>query len=80
MANFEEKFNKLHNRNMNNIMMKGTGNYLTIVIDLEEEARLSRSGKTMVVATTGGEKKIQERPDIFISINCYKKFKKDGNI
>lgn len=76
MTILKENYNKLHNRNMHNIMMKRDGRYLTIVIDLEEaETRPSSTGKSEIIASTGGNKKVQARPDIFVGVTCFKKLK-----
>lgn len=45
------------------------GSILTIVIDLDAKAEPSKSGKTLIVASTGGNKLIG---DIVIGLNAYR--------
>ncbi|MDE3023514.1 MAG: hypothetical protein KGI54_16970 [Pseudomonadota bacterium] len=56
---------------MQNIEMKKDGNILTIKIDLSERHGKSSSGKSVVVATTGGNASVPGAEDIKIGINCY---------
>ena len=46
-------------------------NQLQIVVDLEETYGKSKSGKTIVVASTKGNKRI-EGTDCFLGLNVYK--------
>ena len=39
---------------MNNVIMKVDGDKLHIVIDLKAKGAVSKSGKTMIIAGTGG--------------------------
>lgn len=57
---------------MKNIEMTKEENILTIKIDLSKEYGESKSGKTIIVATTQGNVNAPES-DIKIGINCYKK-------
>ena len=56
---------------MNNVNMSVKGNTLTVTIDLSKEGGLSQSGKTIMVASTQGNKKI-DGTEIMIGINAYK--------
>jgi hypothetical protein len=59
---------------MKNIEMTVSKNILTIKIDLSKEFGRSKSGKTVVIATTAGNISIPEYADtgVKIGINCYK--------
>lgn len=47
------------------------GNKMVITVNLEKDCGPSKSGKTILVATTGGNKKIPDR-DEFLGVNLYK--------
>ena len=57
---------------MKNINMSIKGKMLTIEIDLDQDFGPSKSGKTIVIATTSGNKEIKERPGVHIGVNVYK--------
>lgn len=52
-----------------NIRATVDGDKLTLEIDLSEKAEASASGKTMIVATSKGNKKLG---DVFVGVNVYK--------
>ena len=56
---------------MLNCEFKVKDNILTIQIDLKKEFGLSKSGKTIVVASTKGNKTI-EGTDCILGLNVYK--------
>ena len=56
---------------MNNIELKVDKNKLTITIDLTKEFGRSKSGKTIVVASTLGNKSIPGT-NIHLGVNAYK--------
>ena len=56
---------------MLNCKLKVKANVLTIQIDLEKEFGLSKSGKTIVVASTKGNKPI-EGTECILGLNVYK--------
>ncbi len=56
---------------MKNVKMKVKGSKLTIEIDLAKEFGPSKSGKTITIASTLGNKRV-EGQDAFIGVNCYK--------
>lgn len=58
---------------MKNIEMKVKGNKLTIEIDLSKEFGQSSSGKSTIVASSGGNVSVPDHEDIKIGINVYKK-------
>jgi D-alanyl-D-alanine carboxypeptidase len=55
---------------MENITIDRKGNILTITVDLSKTGTPSASGKTMVIASTKGNHKIEG--DIFVGVNVYK--------
>lgn len=57
---------------MKNVSTKIEGKKLTIVIDLDADHGPSKSGKTQVVATTGGNADVPGFPGFKLGINCYK--------
>ena len=57
-----------------NISYKVKGQKLTIEIDLAEDFGRSASGKTIVIASTQGNKPVEGADNgAIIGINCYKK-------
>lgn len=60
---------------MNNVTMKITGNKLVITVDLSKEFGISKSGKSMSIASTLGNKTIPSTDDIKIGLNIYKPVK-----
>ena len=57
---------------MQNVQMKVTGNKLTITVDLTENLGLSASGKTVKIASTGGNKEIPGGKGAIIGLNIYR--------
>lgn len=58
---------------MQNIDIKTEKKKLIITIDLSQEIGVSKSGKSMNIATTGGSHKfLYEDTMINLGINCYK--------
>jgi len=56
---------------MNNITQTLQGNILTLTIDLSKTGKLSGSGKSLLIASTGGSVKVDGRPDVTIGVNVY---------
>ncbi len=56
---------------MQNVKMEVKGNKLSIEIDLAEEFGPSKSGKTITVASTRGNQRV-EGTDVIIGLNAYK--------
>lgn len=54
---------------MKNVKIKKEADKLRIEIDLKKEFGLSRSGKSIIVATTEGNQRIG---DFYLGLNCYK--------
>ena len=57
---------------MENMQMEINGNILTIKVDLDENLGPSKSGKTVLVATSKGNKKIEGREEM-IGLNIFRK-------
>jgi len=57
---------------MKNIETKVTGTKLTITVDLSKTFGPSKSGKTIIIASTEGSQKI-DGADAAIGLNIYKK-------
>jgi len=58
---------------MENIKYEINGDKLTIEIDLSKELGESKSGKSIVIATTRGNKKLDgyEKKNVMFGLNCY---------
>ena len=57
---------------MKNANIEVRDNILTITVDLTKELGRSKSGKTMIIATSSGNKPI-DGTDAIIGLNIYKK-------
>lgn len=57
---------------MENIKMKRDGDKLILEIDLSVELGPSRSGKTILIASTKGNKPVPDS-EATIGVNCFKK-------
>lgn len=57
---------------MKNIKMTVTGNHLLIDIDLREQGEVSKSGKSILIASTEGNKDVPDAPGVKIGMNVYK--------
>ena len=57
---------------MKNVDMKVEGTILTIKVDLSKEFGPSKSGKTMIIASTEGNVKIPEHEDKKVGLNVYR--------
>jgi len=58
---------------MKNVEMSIDGNILTIKVDLSKEFGPSTSGKSIVIASSEGNKSIPGKEDVKIGLNVYKK-------
>ncbi len=56
---------------MKNIEIEREGSKLTLTIDLAKTQGPSKSGKSIVIATTGGNKEVA--PKIYMGVNIYQK-------
>jgi len=56
---------------MHNVEMKVTGQTLTLTVDLSKPGSMSRTGKSMVVASTEGNVTVPGKPDFKIGLNLY---------
>lgn len=57
---------------MKNVEMKVDGSILTITVDLSQDFGKSRSGKSIIIASTEGNVTVPER-DEKIGLNVYRK-------
>ena len=57
---------------MINIKEKVTGHILTLTIDLAKKGKVSKSGKSMVIASTEGNMPCLNDKDIKFGVNVYK--------
>ena len=57
---------------MKNITQKVTGDVLTITVDLSKKFGTSKSGKSIVIASTEGNVSVEGHPEIKAGINIYK--------
>ena len=58
---------------MKNIETKVENNILTITVDLSKEFGPSKSGKTIIIASSEGNQKIENGDGAIIGLNIYKK-------
>jgi hypothetical protein len=58
---------------MKNIEMKLNGQQLVITVDLTKDFGMSKSGKSITIASTEGNISVPEHEDIKIGLNIYKK-------
>jgi len=56
--------------NTNNIKTNLNGDVLTIIVDLSKDFGPSKSGKTISIASTLGNKKVKE--NVFLGVNVYR--------
>jgi len=58
---------------MKNIDMKLSGDNLVITVDLTKDFGMSKSGKSITIASTEGNISVPENEDIKIGLNIYRK-------
>ena len=56
---------------MKNIKVKNAEGILTLAVDLDVNHGQSKSGKSIIIATTGGNKEIA--PGVYMGVNIYRK-------
>lgn len=56
---------------MQNVAMKVTGTILTITVDLSKKLGISKSGKSQIIATTGGNVSVEGKPEVKLGLNIY---------
>ena len=57
---------------MQNVEMKVEGNKLIITADLSKDFGPSKSGKTIIIATTGGNVSVPGHDTVKVGLNIYK--------
>lgn len=63
---------------MENVHMQLEGNTLVIAIDLTQTLGLSSTGKSEIVATTGGNVGVPGREEVKVGLNVYRPRKQNG--
>jgi hypothetical protein len=58
---------------MQNVNMEAKGDKLTITVDLKQDLGKSKSGKSVNIATTGGNVDVPGKPGVKIGLNIYRK-------
>jgi len=58
---------------MKNVEMKVDGDRLVITVDLAKEFGVSKTGKSITIASTEGNVSVPEREEIKIGVNVYRK-------
>jgi hypothetical protein len=56
---------------MENLTMSQKGNILTIEIDISKRGNKSTSGKSIIVASTGGNIAVPGNEHVKLGLNCY---------
>ncbi len=57
---------------MKNVEIEVKGDRLVITVDLKKEFGRSKSGKSVIIASSDGNVSIPERPEIKLGLNVYK--------
>lgn len=57
---------------MKNIVQKLTGNILTLTVDISKTFGASKSGKSIVIASTEGNIAVDGKPEVKIGLNIYR--------
>lgn len=57
---------------MKNVKMSVDGTILRIDVDLSQSGDVSKSGKSIIIASSEGNKAVPETEDIKIGLNVYK--------
>lgn len=56
---------------MTNVEINKTGNKLTVTVDLSKNSGPSKSGKSIVIASTEGNNLIDPEKKIYLGLNVY---------
>ena len=59
-----------------NVLYKVEGDKLIVEMDLTADQEESKSGKSMIIASTRGNKRVIKGKDIMLGLNLYEKKKK----
>jgi len=57
---------------MKNVKMTVEGNLLVIRVDLDKNFGASSSGKSVIIASTGGNVAVPEREEVKVGLNVYR--------
>lgn len=63
--------NKLKNTIMTNVEIKKSGTILTITVDLSKNSGPSKSGKSIVIASTLGNALVDPEKKVYMGLNVY---------
>lgn len=63
--------NLKHTKTMQNVEIKKSANTLTITVDLSKNSGPSKSGKSLVIASTLGNALIDPEKKIYLGLNVY---------
>lgn len=58
---------------MQNVKLKVEGTILTIEVDLSKVVGPSKTGKTVIIATTSGNQSVPSHPGVSVGLNVYTK-------
>ena len=61
---------------MKNVKMTKNGNHLTIDVDLSVVGDISKSGKSIIIASTEGNKAVPDTDNVKIGLNVYRPVEK----
>jgi hypothetical protein len=56
---------------MQNVKVSVKGSIATFVVDLSKKGEKSKSGKSTIIATTGGNQPIPGKSDVVFGLNVY---------
>lgn len=62
-----------------NVSMRVEGSILVIEVDLSQSLGLSASGKSEIIASTGGNVGVPGQPEVKVGLNVYRPRKQHGN-
>lgn len=57
---------------MKNISQKVTGNILTLTVDISKTFGASKTGKSIIIASTEGNLSVDGHPEVKMGVNIYK--------
>lgn len=58
---------------MENVKMSVKGNQLTITVDLSKDLGRSKTGQSILIASTKGNQSVPGKDDVKIGLNIYRK-------
>lgn len=64
---------------MENVEMQLNGSVLVIMVDLSQTLGVSQSGKSEIIASTGGNVSVPGHEEVKVGLNVYRPRKQNGN-